>query len=198
LLTSNATVLSDIRVMGMYTGFEPDLSTGVMFGLKLPTGSFTAGNSDLGKPIMDRDTQPGTGTTDLLLGGYKMGNENDWGWFVQGIWRHALDSREGYKPGDSVNLAVGAHYDGIEASTHLVPTLQFNAQWRGHDQGGGDAQYGNRDSGDSNLYITPGVQVNLNSHWLLNASVYLPVYRHANGYQQVAHWMGNVGVTYQF
>ncbi|MDD5004788.1 MAG: hypothetical protein PHS70_11765, partial [Acidithiobacillus sp.] len=198
ILTSNATVLSDIRIMGMYTGFSNDMSSGITFGLKLPTGPTNAGNYYQGIPIMDRDTQPGTGTNDLLLGGYKMGNESDWGWFAQILWRHALDSYQGYRPGDSVNLAVGAHYDGIEASTHLTPTLQLNYQWRGHDQGGGDAAYGNMNSGYSNLYITPGVQVNLSSKWLLNTSVYLPIYRYANGYQQVAHFMVNAGVTYQF
>jgi hypothetical protein len=114
LLNTHVNVLSDIRVMAVYSGFDPDMSTGIMFGLKLPTGPFNAGGFYQGKRIMDRDTQPGTGTTDLLLGGYKMVNENDWGWFVEGLWRSALDGRAGYRPGDSVNIDVGAHYDGIE------------------------------------------------------------------------------------
>ena len=47
----------------MYTGFFKDMSTGVIFGLKLPTGTYTA-------PGLDRDTQIGSGSTDLMLGGY--------------------------------------------------------------------------------------------------------------------------------
>ena len=37
--TFKATDIGDIEVMGMYTGFFPDMSTGVIFGLKLPTGT---------------------------------------------------------------------------------------------------------------------------------------------------------------
>src|SRR5579863_2699452 len=33
--------LGDIRLKGIYTGFCDDLSTGVIFGLKVPSGSFT-------------------------------------------------------------------------------------------------------------------------------------------------------------
>ncbi len=32
--------LGDIRIEGIYTGFSPDLSTGVTFGFKLPTGNY--------------------------------------------------------------------------------------------------------------------------------------------------------------
>ncbi len=40
--TFNAQGIGDIEVMGIYTGFFPDMSTGVIFGLKLPTGPYTA------------------------------------------------------------------------------------------------------------------------------------------------------------
>ena len=38
----NSTDVGDIEIMGMYTGFFKDMSTGLIFGLKLPTGTFTA------------------------------------------------------------------------------------------------------------------------------------------------------------
>ena len=31
-----------MEVMGMYSGFSNDMSTGVIFGLKLPSGTYTA------------------------------------------------------------------------------------------------------------------------------------------------------------
>ncbi len=40
----------------MYTGFSDDMSKGIIFGLKLPSGSYTAAG-------FDRDTQIGTGST---------------------------------------------------------------------------------------------------------------------------------------
>ncbi len=42
------------------------MSSGLSLGVKLPTGDWTY-------PNFDRDTSIGTGTTDLLLGGYHLG-----------------------------------------------------------------------------------------------------------------------------
>lgn len=56
----------DVRLMGIYSGFSPDLSNGIVFGAKLPTGD----SSYLG---FDRDTEIGSGSTDLLLGFFSCG-----------------------------------------------------------------------------------------------------------------------------
>ena len=73
--------LGDIRVEGIYTGFFPDLSAGVTLGLKLPTGSHS-----FDPALVDRDTQIGTGSTDVLLGGFCRGAltlDGKWDWFAQ-------------------------------------------------------------------------------------------------------------------
>ena len=191
--STNISSLSDLRVMGMYTGFSKDKSSGLTFGLKLPTGPVNPA------PLIDRDTAPGTGTTDLLLGYYSMGNFSaNWGWFSQGTWRHALDHYQGYKPGDSLNTVAGVTWNAIEASTHVIPMVQVNALWRARDQGGGDALYGNLNSGYANVFLAPGALIGLSRHWQANTSIYLPLYRYANGDQLVPHWMVNAGITYLF
>src|SRR5262249_26328936 len=53
----------DVRIKALYTGFQEDQSVGVNFGVKLPTGDYSHDGAD-------RDTQIGTGSTDILLGGY--------------------------------------------------------------------------------------------------------------------------------
>ena len=76
--------LGDIRLKGIYTGFFADLSRGVTFGLKLPTGNYTEDPDEI-----DRDTQIGTGSTDILLGGFYRGNitqDEKWDWFAQANW----------------------------------------------------------------------------------------------------------------
>src|SRR5579859_1230645 len=78
--------LGDIRLMGMYTGFSDDMSTGILFGLKLATGDYKDTH-------IDRDTSIGTGTTNLLLGAYHQANldaENLWTGFVQAHWERAF------------------------------------------------------------------------------------------------------------
>ena len=46
--------IADIRITGIYTGLSEDMSTGILLGLKLPTGPFNLS-------LLDRDTQIGTG-----------------------------------------------------------------------------------------------------------------------------------------
>ncbi len=62
------------------TGFSPNLSTGINLGLKLPTGAIHE-DADL----VERDTQLGTGSTDLLLGGFHrevFTKSQAWEWFA--------------------------------------------------------------------------------------------------------------------
>jgi hypothetical protein len=69
--TINWGALGDIRLEGIYTGFFADQSAGVTFGLKLPTGDWTHENA---YGDIDRDSEIGTGSTDILLGGFYRGN----------------------------------------------------------------------------------------------------------------------------
>src|SRR5271166_3178011 len=81
IVSRNWSQLGDIRIEGIYTGFTEDLSAGATFGVKLPTGSHT-----FDPDVVDHDTQIGTGSTDILLGGSYHGSltkDNKWGWFAQ-------------------------------------------------------------------------------------------------------------------
>ena len=92
--TFHATDWADLEVMGMYTGFFPDMSTGLVFGLKLPTGTYTA-------PGIDRDNQIGSGSTDLLLGVFHRGlltGDNAWQYFGQAMWRQPFLYRDAADP----------------------------------------------------------------------------------------------------
>ena len=117
--------LADIEIMGMYTGFFNDMSTGIIFGVKLPTGTFTA-------PGLDRDNQIGTGSTDLLLGAFHRGllsGDNAWQYFSQIMWRQPFlyksaadpqgffDGNPGvvqtYHPGLQIDAAAGIVYNNL-------------------------------------------------------------------------------------
>ena len=181
------TSLGDLRLLGMYTGISEDMSTAVQFGLKLPTGPFN-------QSLMDRDTQIGSGTTDLLLGGYQMRQYDTWGWFGQLLWEHAFNSREEYRPGDSFDLTAGVHYDGLQSRFSIVPILQLEASFRGMDSGS-NADPGN--TGYDRLYISPGIEANLFEGMQLYANVRVPVLTHVNGYQLVAPALFEVTLGYQ-
>jgi hypothetical protein len=180
--------VGDVRVVGMYTGLSEDMSTGIQFGLKLPTGPFD-------QSLMDRDTQIGTGTTDLLLGGYQMGQENGWGWFAQLMWQHALNTKSGYRPGDGLDVNGGIHYDGLLNSINVMPTLQVAVSVRGVDSGvAADPE----NTGYDRVFIAPGVEIPVSRKLNFYADVHIPVWTYVRGVQLVAPSLLGVTISYGF
>ncbi len=188
IVSHKVSTLSDVRIMGMYTGFSADMSTGLIFGLKLPTGTYTA-------PGFDRDTQPGTGSTDLLLGGYQVGQERSWGWYAQAMLRSALTTRDDYRPGNSLQLVFGVHYDANPYSEDLIPLVQLNGTIRNADSGINSDPL---NSGLKSLYLTPGLLYNMTKNLQANAMVYLPLVRQVYGIQLVPNQIVSAGLTYNF
>ncbi len=187
LVTGEHLSLSDASVMGMYTGLSDDMSTGLELGFKLPTGP-----DDLS--VFDRDTQPGYGSTSLLLGAYQLGQGSNWGWWAQGIVRVALYGTGGYRPGNSYNLGLGAHYDGF-ARYRLVPSLQLVASIRGSDSGSA-ADPAN--TGFQRLFVVPGLEIPLVAGLDFFADLDFPVLTHTSGDQLVAPWLASATLSESF
>ncbi|HUI30331.1 MAG TPA: hypothetical protein VLX91_08940 [Candidatus Acidoferrales bacterium] len=177
---------ADVRVMGMYTGISEDMSTAIQFGLKLPTGPFN-------QSLLDRDTQIGSGTTDLLLGAYQMRQLDTWGWFGQVLWEHAFNYRDEYRPGDSFDVTVGVHYDNLQQTYRIVPMLQLEASIRSSDSGP-SADPAN--TGYDRIYISPGIEANLFQGIQLYANLRIPLFTHVTGYQLVAPALFEVTLGY--
>ncbi|HTQ15450.1 MAG TPA: hypothetical protein VMH86_16390 [Rhizomicrobium sp.] len=178
--TFHHSALGDIRLMGVYSGFSPDMSSGIIFGVKLPTGDHTYAN-------FDPDTEIGSGSTDLLLGGYTSGSfdaTQKFTWFAQVLWQHHLATQNNYVPGSELNGAVGVSYSGwtLAQNVALTPVLQVLASERGRD---GGAMGEPDDTGYQRLIVSPGLSLSVNQ-WKLYADVELPVYQHMNGNQLIA------------
>ena len=168
--TYNSKDIGDIEIMGMYTGFFKDMSTGITFGLKLPTGTFTA-------PGIDRDTQIGSGSTDLLLGAFHRGmlsGDNAWQYFSQIMWRQPFlyqaaadpqgffDGNPGvvqtYYPGMQVDAAAGILYNNLYhvlGFDKITPLGQVIVSHRDNDTGTGADPY---NSGFDRVMLSPGIE----------------------------------------
>ena len=172
--------LGDVRLMGVYSGLSNDMSTGVIFGVKLPTGDFSY-------PNLDRDTSIGTGSTDALLGLYHTGNLTGDGafvWYGQIMWDKPLASQGGYTPGSEFDGAAGVYYSGFSAGgVQITPMLQAIASSRIKD-GGINADPPN--TGYNRIMLSPGIEAAY-GRWRLYGDVEFPVYQDMNGNQLAAH-----------
>jgi hypothetical protein len=172
--------VGDLRVLGTYTGFSPDMSTGLSLGVKLPTGDWTY-------PNFDRDTSIGSGTTDLLLGGYHLGTisvEHHLQWFAEALFQRAFDSREGYRPGNETDAAAGLLYDGIQLGNNntLTALLQVIGSDRLHDSG---INADPANSGYQRVLLSPGLEADLGK-WKFYGDAEFRVYHYANAAPSVA------------
>jgi len=195
---SRTSSIGDLKLIGRYQGFMPEHNFGVMFGLKLPTGSHTdtAMSSDPSAPgpvPIDRGLQPGTGTTDAILGVYYMDTlSQNWDYFVQGIVQKALNSSGQYRPGEGANLNLGLRYMGNAAFT---PQIQLNVRRVLHDTG---ADADTVSTGGTLAYLSPGISVPVSQQVSLYGFVQLPVYQKVNGVQLAPRYTATLGLRYAF
>jgi hypothetical protein len=171
--------LGDIRLMGVYSGFSPDMSTGILFGTKLPTGDHTY-------PNFDADNEIGQGSTDVVLGGYHTGAltpSQSFGYFAQVLWEHEVAIQYGYRPGAEFNAALGVSYnDAMLGEVHVAPVFQLIFSRRERDGGVNGVP---EDTGYARIIATPGIEFDRNA-WKFYADVEVPFYQDMNGHQLVA------------
>jgi hypothetical protein len=193
--TSHDSGIGDVRIVARYSGLDAQRSTGLMFGIKLPTGNaddrFETGPQR--GEIVDRGLQLGSGTTDVIIGAYHFGAFNqDWSYFGQITAQQALNSDDGFKPGTGVNLNVGVRYG---TNTTFVPQLQINARVEKREQGI-NADVDN--SGATLVYLSPGVTWTPTRQFSLFAFVQAPLYQRVNGLQLEATQFVSLGMHYHF
>ncbi|GAB1232348.1 hypothetical protein [Ferrigenium sp. UT5] len=203
------TRLGDIRAVGSFSFDLGDShsGSGVRLGLKLPTGSTTQ-NMDAQDPAdppgtpyaLERSAQPGTGTTDLILGAYYYHElaDSPWGWFTSIQGQTALNHHQDFQPGDDVVVDLGTRYAFTRQLTGL---LQVNAHYRDRDNG----LEAEPTSGGYSLNLSPGLSFAVARQTRIYGFVQLPLYQYvyvdkaeANFGQLTAPWTLSLGISQSF
>ena len=184
--TWNFSEIGDARVQGWY---RPEQSnSGFLFGAKLPTGDSDITNDD--GEVAERTLQPGTGTTDALLGAFYRipvpGSSSTF--FVQASWQHALNDHNDFEPGDQVIVDGGYRYD---VSPKVALMAQLNALTRDNDSG---SEAEPDDSGGDYLFFSPGVSYTVGAMQVYGF-FQLPLYQNVNGVQLTADSAVVVGIS---
>ena len=202
-LSSSDNSIGDIRVIGRYTGLSADKTAGIIAGIKLPTGSTHSNFSD-GITPLDRSLQIGTGSTDMILGGFFTGTVGEYGWFAQGTVQHAVATKsvagQDYQPGDAYSLNTGIRYAKFGA--RFTPMLQLNYTHRQADSGAGatpaDALTLGPATGGTLLYLAPGASLRVGGGTSVYGFVQLPVYQNVNSLQLNPRYTLTLGVSHSF
>jgi hypothetical protein len=191
----NFTKAGDARVLGYYqfdNDKNPLVGYGLTFGLKLPTGSTKVANED--GAVAERMLQPGTGSTDAVIGGYYSapGIGEDASWFAQVLYQQAVSTKDEYKPGNQFQVNLGYRYPFAHDWQAL---LQLNGMIKGKDSG---ANAEPDLSGSRTLFLSPGLAYSLTHDFQLYTFVQQPLYRFYNGVQLAVDWAVVAGATLRF
>jgi hypothetical protein len=200
IVHSTWTSMGDLRAWGWYTGFFDDQSLGVNFGFKLPTGDYTHNNA---YGDVDRDSEIGTGSTDLLLGVYYRNHlipSAHLDWFAQADldlpFLYRSDTSGSYRPGAEADGAAGIYYTGLNfGHVGVRPIAQVIASVRREDSG--SAASNPVASGYKRVLLSPGVEVDMHP-WMFYADVELPVYQNTNGDQLIGSFLVKGSIEYRF
>jgi hypothetical protein len=162
-----------------------------MAGAKLPTGSHRVANAD--GTLAERALQPGTGTTDLILGASArqvLGMADALN--LQLSWMRALGASDAYTPGDRLDASAGwAHAVSREWSL----LLQANFSHRARDSG---ANAEPALSGSTRIQLSPGASLALGQSDTLYGLIQLSVHQKVNGIQLVPKSSLAFGWTHAF
>jgi hypothetical protein len=189
----------DVRLLSRYQfpGSSDPLArragfAGVTAGLKLPTGRTNVANGE--GEAAERSLQPGTGTTDAIVGAYYREALADLNasWFVQATVQRPFGAHRDFRPGWQALFDIGLRVDAID---RLGVLLQLNALHKARDSG---AEAEPDDSGSRTVAFSPGVTYALTPRVSLYAFVQIPVYQRVNGVQLTADRSYAVGVSAQF
>ncbi len=200
--TSRSSSLGDIKLIGRYQGLLPTHNLGLELGVKLPSGKygdavkFNGGPAE-GEPL-DASLQPGTGSTDVIVGAYyyKAISQN-FDFFIDGefqaaVRHHQDEPGNDFRPGNATTMSFGLRY---EAHPAWVPQLQVNLLHKGRDQGA----LADVESTAGNIaYLSPGITLKVADRWHVFGFAQIPVYRNLYGYQLFPRWTGSVGMSYAF
>ncbi len=206
-MAGSASGLGDVALIGRYTFLKsetPD-ATSVMAslaGIKFPTGKTDARTSD-GMGYLDSHMQPGTGSTDYLLGLSYSHSLEKFSLSANVLGTITTQGKFGtttHQFGNSLNYDVTAKYRIAPAA--FSPTkpqwfvaLGLNGELRDREKENGVTV---GDSGGNTIYLSPGIQLVLAPHWVVEATYQHAIYHNLYGMQLGETYKAVGGVTYLF
>lgn len=191
------TKIGDMRVLARYQtamagSDDAPRTIGLVAGLKLPTGRIDVANAQ--GAVAERTLQPGTGTTDLVVGAFVHRSLPQQGasWFAQGQLQHALKERDGFRPGAQFAADIGY---ARAFSDRLSGIVQVNAVVKRRDRG---AEAEPASSGSRSLFLSPGLSYQVTDSLRAYGFYQHPLHQNVHGVQLTPGRAIVVGMSARF
>ncbi len=194
----------DVRLWGMYTGLQEDMSLGyLLVGFKLPT--WATPSIRILTAILRSEVE----ALIFLLSAYKTGSfpsrignvdltfgGRPFQFYAQGQYEYPFLWQRRYVPGKEFNSSIGALYNfgDVGPLNEVAPILSLLTSFRSHDQG---FNADPADSGYIRLLLAPGVEIGWGS-LRFYTDLEVPVMQYVNGHQLTAPYLLKTILSYNF
>jgi len=160
------------------------------FGIKLPTGEYELLNSD--GEINEPSLMPGTGSVDYLFSGFYsyQWQPRKFDSYLSASYRLTTENDLDYEFGNDLTLTVGSNY---RANERVTLSTQLNARQVERDRFIGE---GVPSTGNTMVYLTPGVQLNSTEKTGFYFHLQLPVYQDVNEVSLVSRYGLQLGISH--
>lgn len=199
--------LGDIAVLGRYTFYKDhtlDTTTAVaaVFGVKLPTGK-TDGRTEDGNEFLDSHLQLGTGSTDFLAGislSHVISRFTLSANILGSITTEGSSGDKTHRFGNMLNYDLTSKYrvyPGVPmpAGASVFVSIGVNGELRDREKEDGVKL---KDSGGHTVYLSPGLQVSVERHWVFELLYQEALYHNLYGTQLGEDFKAAVSATYLF
>lgn len=197
---SDFSKVGDGKVMVSFHPLSDNHNLGLTMGVKLPTGdhflyqAYPPPFKGSGSNLIDAGLQPGTGTTDLIVGlFYHQAVSRDWDVFSQATYQFVvMGPTQTYHPGNGTNVNLGARYMSFES---LAPQIQLNMRHVNMDSG---VIADTVSTGGTLIYLSPGLSAGITERASIYGFVQVPLYQNLIGFQLTPRYTLSIGMHYGF
>ncbi len=206
-MAGNASGLGDAALLARYSFLKketPDTTTvmAALVGIKIPTGRTNARTAD-GMMYLDSHLQPGTGSTDYLLGlsfSHSLARFSVSANLLGTIPGSGKFGTTQHEFGNSLNYDVTAKYRLIPGEfspmkPQLFAALGINGEARAREK---EDHITVPDSGGNTVFLSPGLQLVLAPDWIADLSYQRAIYHNLYGTQLGDTYKVITAVTYLF
>lgn len=206
-MKGDITGTGDVALLGRYTFLKThtiDTTTAVaaLFGVKLPTGR-TDGKTSDGANFLDAHLQLGTGSTDFFLGlsfNHAIQKFSISANVLDAIHTEGKAGDRTYQFGNILNYDATGKYRIYPAlfdpeKNQCFLAFGINGELKDKEKEDGITI---TNSGGHTIYLTPGVQVVMAPHWVVEASYFYAIYHDLYETQTGENYKVSGGLTYLF
>jgi len=195
--------IGDAVVLAQYTPFSNlKRSLTLALGPKLPIGKFDAADPEFGITLSP-DLQPGTGSFDGIFGAsyqeYHLLNSSGLTFSTSAGYRittpaRRFDGDNKYRFGNETMFSLGIQKNILIKKLGVTPLVFMRYRKTLMDKIAGSKVSG---TGGTWIYLSPGLNIDLNNNLSINASGELPIYRNLNGTQLTTTYRLNLGIAFK-